>query len=91
MEINKNRLKTVIALKIRSKLFISSSATRTTKEKRQYSLYYHFQHNTFFQLIIWAGSLNRDSTADATSAADANVDSTAAKKTWIFKSFSRIT
>ena len=32
-----------------------------------------------------AGSLNPDATADATA------DSTAAKKTWIFKSFSRIT
>ena len=33
----------------------------------------------------WAGSLNRDATADTTAAP------TASKKTWIFKSFSRIT
>ena len=35
--------------------------------------------------MFLAGSLNRDATAEATA------DSSAAKKTWIFKSFSRIT
>ena len=35
--------------------------------------------------IMRAGSLNRDAGADATA------DSTDSKKTWIFKSFSRIT
>ena len=42
-------------------------------------------------LEIRVGSLNRDATAAATATADAPADSTAAKKTWIFKSFSRIT
>ncbi len=42
---------------------------------------------------IRAGSLNHDASADATAnaGADATADSTDSKKTWIFKSFSRIT
>ena len=38
-----------------------------------------------------AGSLNHDATTDADATAEATADSTAAKKTWIFKSYSRIT
>ncbi len=55
--------------------------------------------------LSWAGSLNRNVTADATTPATApattpattsaiaadTANTTAAKKTWIFKSFSRIT
>ena len=40
---------------------------------------------------IGAGSLNRESTADAMSAADTTANSIAAKKTCFFKLFSRIT
>ena len=40
---------------------------------------------------LWAESLNRDATADATTDAAATADLTAAKQIWIFKSFSGIT
>ncbi len=40
----------------------------------------------FYQ--YWGGSLNRDATAGATADDTAITNSIAAKKTWIFKSFS---
>ncbi len=59
-----------------------------------YKLYTNFNtlpiyHYFLWLLHAWAGSLNRDATAAVT--ADATADSNVAKKTWIFKLFSRIT